>query len=61
VEPPGDARPEWEFLGELVTAVSGRPSPATIEGLFNEMAAEVPAFAGVTWAALEPAGVTVPI
>jgi len=34
---------------------------STVEGLFNEMAAEVPAFRGLTWAALGDLGVTVPI
>jgi predicted molibdopterin-dependent oxidoreductase YjgC len=61
VEPPGEARPESEFLRELLEQVTGRPLPANPEGLFNLVAAEIPAFAGVTWAALGDAGVTVPI
>jgi len=61
VEPPGDARPEWEFLHELVYNVTGQNGFVTIEGLFNQMAKEVPAFEGVTWAALGDLGVTVPI
>jgi hypothetical protein len=32
-----------------------------MEGLFNQMAAEVPAFNGLTWAALGETGVTVPV
>ncbi len=59
VEPPGDARPEVEFLSELVIAVTGQPVPDTLEGLFNQMAQEVPAFAGLTWAALGDTGVDV--
>jgi NADH-quinone oxidoreductase subunit G len=61
IEPRGDARPEWEFLHELVYTVTGQNGFASIEGLFNQMAQEVPAFAGLTWAGLGDTGVTVPI
>jgi NADH-quinone oxidoreductase subunit G len=61
VEPPGDARPEWEFLGELVSNLSGPDGFVSIEGLFNRMAAEVPAFNGLTWAGLGDMGMTVRI
>jgi NADH-quinone oxidoreductase subunit G len=61
VEPKGDARPEWEFLHELVYNVTGQNGFVNIEGLFNQMAAEVPAFHGVTWASLGETGVTVTI
>ncbi|HET7626717.1 MAG TPA: molybdopterin-dependent oxidoreductase [Verrucomicrobiae bacterium] len=61
VEPRGDARPEWEFLHELVFNVTGQDGFASIEGLFNLMAKEVPAFNGLTWAALGDTGVTVQI
>jgi NADH-quinone oxidoreductase subunit G len=59
VEAPGDARPEWEFLHDLVYNVTGRDGFLTIEGLFNEMAKDVPAFNGLTWAGLGDTGVTV--
>jgi len=61
VQPPGDARPEWEFLHDLVHQVTGRDGFVTIEGLFNAMAKDVPAFNGLTWAALGDTGATVPI
>ena len=61
VEPPGDARPEWEFLRELVFQVAGLDGFVSIEGMFNQMAGEVPAFNGLTWAALGDTGVTVPL
>ncbi|HTR41738.1 MAG TPA: molybdopterin-dependent oxidoreductase [Pseudomonadales bacterium] len=61
VEPPGDARPEWEFLHDLVFNVTGQDGFLTIEGLFNEMAKDVPAFNGLTWAALGDSGATVKI
>ncbi len=61
VEPPGDARPEWEFLHELLFNVTGQDGYVSIEGLFNQMAREVPAFQGLTWAGLRDTGVAVPI
>jgi NADH-quinone oxidoreductase subunit G len=61
VEPPGEARPEWEFLHDLVFNVTGKDGFISIEGLFNQMAREVPALAGVTWAELGDTGVTIQI
>ncbi|HTX20540.1 MAG TPA: molybdopterin-dependent oxidoreductase [Candidatus Aquilonibacter sp.] len=61
VEPPGDARPEWEFLHDLVYNVTGQDGFLTIEGLFNEMAKDVPAFNSLNWAGLGDTGATVPI
>ena len=61
VEAPGDARPEWEFLHDLVYNVTGQNGFLTIEGLFNEMAKDVPAFNGLTWAGLGDTGATIPI
>ncbi len=61
VEAPGDARAEWDFLNELVSDVTGKSGAATIEGVFNAMAKEVPAFSELTWAALGDTGVTVKI
>jgi NADH-quinone oxidoreductase subunit G len=61
VEAPGEARAEWEFLHDLVYNVTGQNGFVTIEGLFNEMAKDIPAFNGLTWAGLGDTGVTVPI
>lgn len=61
VEPRGDARAEWEFLHELLGGVGGRNGFTTIEGLFNQMAAEISAFKGLTWAGLGDHGATVPL
>jgi len=61
VEPKGDARAEWEFLHELVFQLTGNNGFVSIEGLFNLMAKEVPAFSGLTWAGLGDTGVTVPL
>jgi NADH-quinone oxidoreductase subunit G len=57
----GNARPEWEFLHELVYAATGQNGAVNIEALFNQMARDIPAFAGLTWAALGDTGITVPI
>ena len=61
IQPPGDARAEWEFLHELVFNVTGQNGFKSIEGLFNQMAKEVPAFNGLTWAGLGDTGATVQI
>jgi NADH-quinone oxidoreductase subunit G len=61
IEPRGDARPEWEFLHELVLNVTGDDGYKSLEGLFNLMAQEIPAFNGLTWAGLGDTGVTVEI
>ena len=61
VEPPGDVRPEWDFLRELAGRVTGQAGLATIEGLFDQMAKETPAFKGLTWTALGDTGVTVKV
>jgi NADH-quinone oxidoreductase subunit G len=61
VEPPGDARAEWEILRELLLKLSGQAGFVSIEGFFNQMAAEVPAFNGLTWASLGDTGATVSI
>lgn len=58
---PGDARAEWEFLHELVHNVTGQNGISSIEGLFNQMADEVKAFNGITWASIGHQGVDVEI
>ena len=60
IEPRGDARPEWEFLHELIFNVTGQDGYVSIEGLFNVMSKEVPAFHELTWASLGDAGIHVP-
>jgi predicted molibdopterin-dependent oxidoreductase YjgC len=61
IEPPGEARAEWDFLNELIGELTGQAGPKTVEGLFNAMAQEVPAFNGLTWAALGDTGATAKI
>jgi len=61
LDAPGDARPEWEFLHELVENTTGQNGFSTIEGLFNQMTGEVEAYKDkeLTWASLGDEGVTV--
>ena len=61
LDAPGEARAEWEFLHELVENVTGQNGFSTIEGLFNQMAQDVPAFAAkeLTWTKLGDTGVSV--
>ena len=59
VEAPGDGRPEWEFLHELVHNVTGNNGFSSIEGLFNQMASDVSAFEGLSWAGIGDQGVDV--
>ncbi|HOC55458.1 MAG TPA: molybdopterin-dependent oxidoreductase [Verrucomicrobiota bacterium] len=61
VEPRGDARPEWEFLHELAASVVGQDGCVSVEGLFNQMAKDIPAFGGLTWAGLGDLGATIEI
>ncbi len=61
VEGPGESRPEAEFLAELVSQITGEKYPASMEGLFNKMASEVKAFAGIRWEDIGEFGVDVPI
>jgi NADH-quinone oxidoreductase subunit G len=61
VQPKGQSRPEWEFLHELAGPLCGLKPVIGLEGLFNQMAADVPAFKGLTWAGLGDLGVNVSI
>jgi NADH-quinone oxidoreductase subunit G len=60
VEPQGDARPETEFLSEIVQKLTGTELPPSMEGLFNQMAAELKPLKGITWAGLGDQGTEVP-
>jgi NADH-quinone oxidoreductase subunit G len=61
VQPKGEARAEWQFLSELVDNSIARNGGANIEALFNQVAREIPALHGLTWAGLGDLGVTIPI
>jgi NADH-quinone oxidoreductase subunit G len=61
IEPKGDARPESEFLREILAGTGAGDVPATAEGLFDRMAAEVPGLAGLRWSQLGDGGANVPV
>ena len=56
-QPPGQARDDWEILSDLLRAL-GADAPQTLEGVFKEMSAGVPAFNGLTLAKLGDGGVS---
>lgn len=56
VQPPGNARVDVEILSDLLRAL-GADIPQTLEGVFAGMAADVPAFAGLTLVRLGDNGV----
>jgi NADH-quinone oxidoreductase subunit G len=55
-QPPGQARDDWEILSDLLRALSAE-APQTLEGIFKEISAAVPAFEGLTLAKLAEGGI----
>ncbi len=56
LEPLGEALPEWEIVGRVLRALGAPVAAARAEHWFRELAAAVPAFAGLTYRALGDAG-----
>ena len=48
ISSPGEARDDWEILRDLLQAVSGSNGMYTIDELFKQLAAEIPALAGLS-------------
>jgi NADH-quinone oxidoreductase subunit G len=49
IEPPAEARDDWEILRDLTAAITGeKPDLFLIEDVFKAVAAEVPAFEGLS-------------
>ena len=59
VSPPGQARDDWEVLRDLILGVSGQNGLYSIEDVFKQMAAAVPAFNGLNLGKIGPQGVAV--
>jgi NADH-quinone oxidoreductase subunit G len=59
VQTPGDSWPDWKILGALRSLVTREPRPKSSAEVFAAMAAEVPAFAGMTHTALGAGGLDV--
>jgi len=55
-QPPGQARDDWEILSDLLRAF-GAEAPQTLEGVFKEMTAAIPAFSGLTLAKMGDGGI----
>ncbi len=60
IEPPTNARDDWEMLRDLITAVTGEKSALhSIEDVFKKLAAAVPAFDGLTLSKIGAQGVAI--
>ncbi|MCX6969468.1 MAG: molybdopterin-dependent oxidoreductase [Verrucomicrobia bacterium] len=57
VQPPGQARDDWEILRDLIGLVSGASGLASIEDVFKQMAAETPALSGLTLSRIGDLGI----
>ena len=57
VNAPGNARDTWEILRDLVVACGGSNGLYSVEDVFNSLAAEVPAFSGLSLAKIGDEGV----
>jgi NADH-quinone oxidoreductase subunit G len=55
--PPGDAQPEYNVLSALLAELGAAEEPDSFSELFERMVSKVPAFKGITWAALGDLGV----
>jgi formate dehydrogenase major subunit len=56
LDPPGQARPDWEIIREISTRI-GLPMPYdSVSDVFDEMVALSPAYAGLEYGNLGPAG-----
>ena len=56
---PGQARDDWEILRDLIQAYSGRNGIYSIEDVFRQMSAAVPALAGLSLSKIGDLGVQV--
>ena len=57
VQPPAGAADDWEVLRDLIAALGGGNGLYSIEDVFKRMAAEVPAFAGLSLSKIGDLGV----
>jgi NADH-quinone oxidoreductase subunit G len=59
IEPPGEARDDWEILRDLLLAVSGTNGLHSVDDVFKQLAGEYEIFRGLTLRAIGDLGVTV--
>lgn len=60
VEPPGEARPDWEILCEVASRLGYPMSYPNAEAIFDEMAAVTPSYAGMDYQRLARQGLQWP-
>ncbi len=56
VPPLGEALADWDIIGRVLAALGAAPTASRAEAWFRELAAAVPAFAGLTYQGLGDAG-----
>jgi NADH-quinone oxidoreductase subunit G len=59
VQPPGEARDDWEILRDLIQSVSGTNGLFAIEDVFKAMAADVKELEGLSLSKISDLGVNV--
>jgi NADH-quinone oxidoreductase subunit G len=57
VAPPGESRPGWQVLAQLLTALGGETPVESAAQVFEALAAECPPFRGLSWQGLGDDGV----
>jgi NADH-quinone oxidoreductase subunit G len=57
IQPPGQARDDWEILRDLIQLTSGANGIYSIEDVFQQMAAETPALKGLTLSRIGDLGI----
>ena len=57
IEPPGQARDDWEALRDLTQAITGSNGLYAIEDVFKAMAAEISEFTGLSLGKIGPQGI----
>jgi predicted molibdopterin-dependent oxidoreductase YjgC len=60
VNPPGEARPDWEILCQVAAAMGYSMSYAGPSDIFDEMAGLTPSYGGMSYARLEKVGLQWP-
>ena len=60
VEPPGEARPDWQIICEVSTAMGYKMSYSGAAEIFAEMASLTPSFAGISYERIEKTGLQWP-
>ncbi len=56
VEPPGEAREDWQILVEVSARLGAKLAYQSAEQIFAEIASAVPGYGGLSYASLAPAG-----